>query len=75
MTPCPKFRNCPYFQDQVPKAAHLATLTKLKYCMGEFTECARYRLAEDNPAAVIPGDLLPYEMNRAGSLSAKNTEN
>ncbi len=30
-----------------------------RFCLGEFTECARYRLAKEKGRSAVPPDLMP----------------
>ncbi len=61
MTGCPHIEECPlfpFFRFQ----ANLKTW-KIRYCYGEFAQCARYALTEEGrevPAQLLPsGKMLP----------------
>lgn len=48
-----------------------AELTKMKYCQGEYTECARYMVFKALGKPRVPDDLFPREKERAEEIIQK----
>ncbi len=46
----------------------LATLYKIKYCMGDFHACARYCVGQALGARQVPPELLPGDMDQAKDI-------
>jgi hypothetical protein len=68
MSECPHFRSCPFFTDKLPAMPALATLFKIKYCMGDFPACARYLVSQVLGRRSVPQDLLPAEKEKAEEI-------
>ena len=66
MAQCEKLTMCPFFSDKMMAMPNSATLLKETFCLGDKTECARYRVS----VAVIPvpPDLFPNDFERANQI-------
>jgi hypothetical protein len=47
-----------------------ASMTKKKYCLGDFTKCARYIVCMALGRENVPADLTPSQADRAKQLLA-----
>jgi hypothetical protein len=59
---CPYLPECPFFTDQLAQTPRLPLLCKVVLCKGDFTNCARYRLALLIGIDGVPHDLMPFAL-------------
>ncbi len=69
MANCEKLEKCAFFTDQMVNMPAVSALLKKTYCLGDKTQCARYRVATAGLQA--PNDLLPNDIDRALQIVAK----
>lgn len=68
MTRCEWTDACPFFSDEVGYSIDLQAQMRIRYCMGDNTDCARLRSIEYLPLNKIPFDLIPTEHERLDKL-------
>ena len=66
MADCEKLKKCPFFTGQMADMPSVADLMKKTYCLGDKTQCARYRVA--SAGIVVPADLFPHDIERARDI-------
>ena len=66
MAACEKLKNCLFFTDQMANMPAVAGLMKTTYCLGDKSECARYRVS--SAGLTVPTDLLPNDQPRAARM-------
>lgn len=66
MAQCEKLMACPFFLGKMQKMPNIASLLKETYCLGDKTECARYRVSTAGKA--VPEDLFPNDIERADHI-------
>ena len=71
MADCECLAGCPFFQGFLKNMPANAELTKMKYCQGEYTECARYMVFKALGKPRVPDDLFPREKERAEEIIQK----
>ncbi len=69
MANCEKLEKCLFFTDQMTNMPAVAALLKKTYCLGDKTQCARYRVV--SAGLQVPGDLLPNDADRALHILAE----
>ena len=65
---CPVLSACPFFADQMQRMPATAELMKLRFCRGQYEQCARWRIRETAGKESVPEDLYPNELARAEEL-------
>jgi hypothetical protein len=68
MASCECIVACPFFNDQMDSMPEIADKLKLKYCMGNNEECARYMVRQVAGAQKVPGDLFPNDKKSAMNI-------
>ena len=68
MNNCEKLNTCPFFTGQMRQMPAVSELLKTTYCLGDKSQCARYRVAR--AGLTVPGDLFPNDYERASQLLA-----
>lgn len=70
MAECEKLQKCPFFNEKMAAMPAVIDMMKKRYCLGDKSECARYRVA--TAGVEVPSDLFPHERERAKELLGKN---
>lgn len=65
MNKCPYIDQCNFFNVKMANMPQIVELMQRKYCKKDFTECARYIMAERFGVDNIPDNMFPHETNRA----------
>jgi len=73
MEECEFITKCPFFKGDLSLAEEKVEETKKLYCSQNSLHCARYMVANALGKETVPGDLLPFEKNRAYMIIAENT--
>lgn len=63
MAECEKLAKCPFFYDRMGNMPGMAALYKKKFCQGDNTDCARYRVSK--AGIPMPSDLFPNMLDTA----------
>lgn len=66
MADCERLKSCPFFSGQMANMPSVADLMKKSYCLGDKTQCARYRVVSAGMA--VPPDLFPHDIDRARDI-------
>lgn len=65
MTDCACLEKCPFFNDQMADMPAIAELQKSRYCLGDWSSCARHMVFEKLGRESVPSDLFPTQQDRA----------
>ena len=68
MAACEKLEKCPFFADKLEMMPAVSALMKTQYCLGDKSDCARYRVS--TAGLPVPLDLFPNDSERARQLLA-----
>jgi hypothetical protein len=68
MAECECIAKCLFFNGKMDNMPPDAESIKQKYCRGEFTECARYKVFKVLGKCDVPRDLFPHENDRAAEI-------
>lgn len=66
MAQCEKLVMCPFFSDKMKAMPNSARLMKETFCLGDKTECARYRVSL--AGIPVPIDLFPNDSERVQKI-------
>ncbi len=68
MASCECLPRCAFYNDNLASMPHMADMMKVRYCTGDFSQCARYQVFKALGREHVPGDLFPNEHDRAKAL-------
>lgn len=68
MADCEMIKGCPFFHEKMPDMPAMANMIKRRYCLGDFSGCARYMVVQARGRGTVPGDLYPNQQDRARKL-------
>jgi hypothetical protein len=68
MADCACIAGCPFFNDKMANMPSVADIYKTRYCTGEWSGCARYRVFSKLGRESVPSNLFPNELERADEL-------
>ena len=71
MKDCELLKGCLFFTDKMPMENGLGALYKKKFCLGDYTNCARYMVAKAIGRENVPTDLYPNMYFRAKEIIGK----
>lgn len=74
MTECIELRECRFFNVTMKQMPAVGKMMKSRYCLGDFTACARFRLAQEGVGIAVPVDLAPNDHKRAERLIAESSK-
>ena len=63
---CERLEKCPFFNGQLADMPAVSGLLRQTYCLGDKSQCARYRLAIAQ--IPVPKDLYPNDLERARKI-------
>ncbi len=72
MSECKRLGACPFFNDKMADKPGMTQLYKKNYCMKDFSQCARYMVAEAIGSEKVPIDLYPNMVQRVSDIIAKS---
>lgn len=72
MAKCEKFEKCPFYNGKMEADKGLGAMYVKKYCEGDKTICARYKVATTLGGDKVPIDLYPNMNDRAEKLIEDN---
>jgi hypothetical protein len=70
MPSCGFHKICAFFQNEMDYMPGTAGLYRRKYCMDRPGGCARHMVYSAPGAEAVPGDLYPYQQDRARDIIA-----
>jgi hypothetical protein len=68
MADCELIAKCLFFNDQMAEMPDMAELQKNKYCRGNNSICARYKVFKELGKDKVPKDLFPFDIKRAEQI-------
>jgi hypothetical protein len=68
MAECERLDECPFFNDRLLNMPPVAEAMKRRYCMRNYTQCARYIVKLSLGRRYVPADLFPNDIIRAKIL-------
>jgi len=68
MNECPSLKNCPFFNDKMKDRPATADVYKKKFCLSNYTECARYKVSKAKGKEFVPIDLYPNQIEKVQNL-------
>ncbi len=74
MATCEKLEKCPFYQGKMSMDSGLGSIYKKKYCEGDKTECARYKVATTLGPTYVTEHLYPNMMAQADKIIADNKQ-
>jgi hypothetical protein len=70
MADCECITGCPFFNDQMQGMDSIKELMKKRYCKGDNSGCARYKVFKVLGRAKVPANLIPNQLDRADKIIA-----
>ena len=71
MPDCEIISSCIFFRDQMANVPDMAKFQKQKYCKGDNSLCARYRVYKALGRHKVPEDLFPIQNDKADDIIKK----
>jgi hypothetical protein len=68
---CVCLERCPFFNDRMKDSEGLGRIYKSRYCLGDYTACARYIVFLKLGRERVPPDLYPNMNDRASAVLAE----
>ena len=68
MADCECLPTCLFFNDQLANMPDMAELMKEKYCRGDNSMCARYKVFRALGKEKVPLDLYPLDIKKADQI-------
>ncbi len=65
---CENLKGCLFYNDHMSMEKGLGSLYKKKYCEGDKTLCARYKVGSTIGKEYVPDDLYPNMFDRAEKI-------
>lgn len=65
---CENLEGCPFYNDRMSMEKGLGSMYKKKYCEGDKTLCARYKVGSIIGKEFINADLYPNMFDRAEKI-------
>lgn len=72
METCEKLAKCPFYQGNMSMDSGLGSMYKRKYCEGDKTQCARYRIATTVGPEFVTNHIYPNMKDIADKIIAEN---
>ena len=72
MKNCELIEKCIFFNDRMANMPSTAEIFKMKFCKGEFAECARHIVCDATGRDSVPADLFPNQSERARKIVGTN---
>ncbi|HHW28039.1 MAG TPA: hypothetical protein GXX21_00580 [Syntrophomonadaceae bacterium] len=69
---CENLKKCPFYNDKMDIESGLGQLYKRRYCEGDKTQCARYKVFQTLGREFVPVDLYPNMHERAKKIIEQN---
>ncbi len=68
MKHCEMVEKCIFFNDKMANMPSTAEIFKMKFCKGEFADCARRLVSTTKGREHVPPDLFPNQVDRAREI-------
>lgn len=65
MAGCECLETCPFFKDKMLNMPAMSEIMKQRYCRGDWSGCARYRVYKVVGNDGVPEDLFPNQIEDA----------
>lgn len=65
---CEKLTACPFYNDKMPMDGGIGKIYKTRYCEGDNSKCARYRVSTEIGKEFVPANLYPNMFERAEKI-------
>ncbi len=72
MAKCEKLANCPFYQGKMSMETGLGAMYRQKYCEGDKTACARYKIATTLGPEFVTNNIYPNMDDLAKKIIEKN---
>ena len=72
METCEKLAKCPFYQGKMNMETGLGSMYKRKYCEGDKTQCARYRISTTVGPEFVTNNIYPNMRDLADKIIAEN---
>ncbi len=72
MAQCEKLEKCPFYQGKMSMESGLGAMYKRKYCEGDKTACARYKVATTLGPDFVTNNLYPNMDDLAKKIIEQN---
>ena len=69
---CPKLSECPFFNGHLGDQPSTSGLYKKRYCLSDYSKCARFIVSEKLGPSSVPADLYPNEIAKVPLLLKRN---
>jgi hypothetical protein len=70
MSGCELLTSCIFFNDKIKNMPKVAETMKRLYCLWNYKQCARYRVASTLSKKEVPEDLFPGDTIKANIIIA-----
>lgn len=68
MTNCECLPKCIFFNDNMAEVPVTAERLKKKYCLGDYSACARYMIFKKLGREHVPENLYPHQVEKAEEI-------
>ena len=68
MSGCETLDDCPFYNDRLDNMPDVSEAMKRRYCLKDFTQCARYIVKSSLGSNFVPADLHPDDRTRVKIL-------
>ncbi len=72
MAICEKFEKCPFYQGKMSTESGIGAMYKKRYCEGDKTICARYRISTTVGPEFVNNHIYPNMSDQADKIIAEN---
>ena len=72
MSDCELLVGCTFFNDKIKNMPRVGETMKKLYCLWNYKQCARYRVASTLSQKEVPGDLFPGDTIKAKIIIAQH---
>jgi len=66
--PCRFTPYCPFFNDKLADMPAMAASMKMRFCEGEYENCARYMVLIEHGPKYVPDTLFPANLEQAEQI-------
>ncbi len=70
MADCECLPKCPFFNDRMKGLSSIKGIMKKRYCLGDNSGCARYKVFKAKGKEFVPPELTPNQMDKAEAILA-----
>jgi hypothetical protein len=70
MAVCEILPSCIFFNEKMQNMPGTTAFFKVKYCQGDNTNCARFKVLKSCGRENVPADLFPNQVEKANNIIA-----